>query len=68
VFVVIIGLIALLFTRIPKSFPPDEDQGILCAQVIAPQGATTERAEKALAEVTHYFLHDERKRSSGYWS
>jgi multidrug efflux pump len=62
VFVVIIGLMAQLF------FLPDEDQGILCAQVIAPQGATTERAEKALAEVTHYFLHDERKRSSGYWS
>jgi len=37
VFVVIIGLMALLFTHIPKSFLPDEDQGILFAQVITPR-------------------------------
>jgi hydrophobe/amphiphile efflux-1 (HAE1) family protein len=65
VFVVIIGLMALLFTRIPKSFLPDEDQGILFAQVITPPGAAKERAEKVLAEVTDYFLNDERQTVEG---
>jgi multidrug efflux pump len=65
VFVVIIGLMALLFTRIPKSFLPDEDQGILFAQVITPPGATKERAEKVLAEVTDYFLNDEKQTVEG---
>ncbi|HEV7447686.1 MAG TPA: efflux RND transporter permease subunit, partial [Steroidobacteraceae bacterium] len=40
VFILIVGLMALLFTRIPKSFLPDEDQGILFAQVTTPVGAT----------------------------
>jgi multidrug efflux pump len=65
VFVIIIGLMALLFTRIPKSFLPDEDQGILYAQVITPPGATAERAEKVLAEVTDYFLNDEKQAVEG---
>ncbi len=65
VFVVIIGLMALLFTHIPKSFLPDEDQGILFAQVITPPGATKERAEKALAEVTDYLLNDEKQAVDG---
>jgi multidrug efflux pump len=65
VFVVLIGLMALLFTRIPKSFLPDEDQGILFAQVTTPPGATTERAEKVLAEVTDYFLNDEKQAVEG---
>ena len=65
VFVLIIGLMALLFTRIPKSFLPDEDQGILFAQVITPPGATAERAEKVLAEVTDYFLNDEKQAVEG---
>ncbi|HWS62229.1 MAG TPA: efflux RND transporter permease subunit, partial [Steroidobacteraceae bacterium] len=65
VFAVIIGLMALLFTRIPKSFLPDEDQGILFAQVTTPPGATTERAEKVLAEVTDYFLNDEKQAVNG---
>ena len=65
VFVIILGLMALLFTRIPKSFLPDEDQGILFAQVTTPPGATTERAEKVLAEVTDYFLNDEKQAVDG---
>jgi hydrophobe/amphiphile efflux-1 (HAE1) family protein len=65
VFVVIIGLMALLFACIPKSFLPDEDQGILFAQVTTPPGATTERAEKVLAEVTDYFLNDEKQAVDG---
>jgi hydrophobe/amphiphile efflux-1 (HAE1) family protein len=65
VFVVIVGMMALLFARIPKSFLPDEDQGLMFAQVITPPGATKERAEKVLAEVTDYFLNDEKQAVDG---
>src|SRR5258708_4303492 len=64
-FVLIVGMMALLFARIPKSFLPDEDQGLLFAQVITPPGATKERAEKVLAEVTDYFLNDEKQAVDG---
>jgi len=49
VFVVIIGLMALLFTAIPKSFLPDEDQGILFAQVITPRARPRGAPRKRLA-------------------
>src|SRR5882757_4198633 len=59
VFVLIVGLMALLFTRIPKSFLPDEDQGILFAQVTTPVGATKEHAVRVLAQMRDYFLKHE---------
>jgi multidrug efflux pump len=68
VFVVIVGLMALLFTRIPRSFLPDEDQGVLFAQVTTPPGATSERTGLALAEVRDYFLNDEKQAVEGVFT
>ncbi len=68
VFVLIVGLMALLFTRIPKSFLPDEDQGILFAQVNTPPGATKERTEKVLAEMRDHFLKDEAQAVEGVFT
>jgi multidrug efflux pump len=68
VFVVIVGVMALLFMRIPKSFLPDEDQGILFAQVTTPAGATNERTAKALADVRDYFLKDEKQAVEGVFT
>jgi multidrug efflux pump len=67
-FVVIVGLMALLFMRIPKSFLPDEDQGIMFAQVTTPAGATNERTSKVLAEVRDYFLKDEKQAVEGVFT
>ena len=67
-FVVIVGVMALLFMRIPKSFLPDEDQGILFAQVTTPAGATNERTSKVLAEVNDYFLKDEKQAVEGVFT
>ncbi|MDB5379830.1 MAG: The (Largely Gram-negative Bacterial) Hydrophobe/Amphiphile Efflux Family [Rubritepida sp.] len=47
------------FTRIPGAFLPDEDQGVMFVQVVAPPGATFDRTEHALALVRDYLLHDE---------
>ncbi|WP_424139387.1 efflux RND transporter permease subunit [Roseomonas chloroacetimidivorans] len=49
-----------LYTRLPTSFLPDEDQGVMYAQVVAPPGATVERTQRALDDVIKYLLNDEK--------
>jgi hydrophobe/amphiphile efflux-1 (HAE1) family protein len=60
IFLGIVALMAVLFVRIPKSFLPDEDQGIIFAQVSSPPGATLERTQSSLAQVRDYFLTHEK--------
>lgn len=56
---IVIGM-AVLFMRLPTSFLPEEDQGLLLAQAQLPAGATQERTQKVLDEVSHYFLTKEK--------
>ena len=42
----VLGLVALLFTRIPGSFLPSEDQGYIFSAIVLPDGATLERTQK----------------------
>jgi multidrug efflux pump len=51
---------AYLFIQLPTSFLPEEDQGLLLAQAQLPAGATQERTEKVLDQVTDYFLTKEK--------
>jgi len=60
IFALIVVLMGVLFVRIPKSFLPDEDQGIIFAQVTSPPGATLERTQKSLTQVRDYFLTKEK--------
>jgi len=55
----VIGM-CLIFVRIPTAFLPDEDQGILLALAQLPAGATQERTQHALDQVTDYFLTKEK--------
>ncbi|SFN36547.1 multidrug efflux pump [Izhakiella capsodis] len=57
--VIVVGM-GYLFIKLPSSFLPEEDQGLLLAQVQLPAGATQERTEKVLDQVTHYFLTKEK--------
>ncbi|ELY2785154.1 efflux RND transporter permease subunit [Klebsiella pneumoniae] len=50
-----------LFTRIPTSFMPQEDQGMLFAQIIAPEGATAERTRTTLQGASDYLLQVEKE-------
>jgi multidrug efflux pump len=68
VFVVIVGLMALLFTRVPTSFLPDEDQGIVFVQVTTPEGSTRHHAEEALHEVLNYFQNEEKEAVEGVFT
>ncbi|AIR63387.1 MULTISPECIES: multidrug efflux RND transporter permease subunit AcrB [Cedecea] len=56
---IVVGM-AVLFVRLPSSFLPDEDQGVLLAMAQLPAGATQERTQKVLDEVTDYFLTKEK--------
>jgi len=60
VFGVMLGLMALLFFRLPTAFLPQEDQGMLFAQIIAPVGATQERTLQSVYQVEDYFLEKEK--------
>jgi len=59
VYVIIFAGMIWLFTRIPTSFLPEEDQGVLFAQVQTPAGSSTERTQAVLAEMREYLLNQE---------
>src|SRR5690606_6851385 len=55
VFGLLVALTLLLFTRLPGSFLPDEDQGTVMTVVQAPPGATTERTDEAIEQVKDFY-------------
>jgi multidrug efflux pump len=48
-----------LFDRLPGSFLPEEDQGVLMAMVETPQGSTTAQTEAVVEELERYLLTEE---------
>jgi multidrug efflux pump len=50
-FVILVGLAAFLYMRLPSSFLPEEDQGYALILVQLPPGATMERTGKVLREM-----------------
>ena len=56
---VIVGA-GYIFMRLPTSFLPEEDQGILFTQVVLPAGATAERTEAVLRQVENHYLESEK--------
>ncbi len=47
-YVAIVAVMAFLFTRVQSSFLPEEDQGVIFAQVTTPPGSSAERTQKVL--------------------
>ncbi|MFZ3254935.1 MAG: efflux RND transporter permease subunit [Syntrophales bacterium] len=60
VYVLIVAAVGYLFQRMPTSYLPDEDQGILTVQANLPSGSTLEQTQKVMAEVNDYFLTQEK--------
>ena len=60
VFLLISGGMAWLFARMPASFLPDEDQGILLTSVQLPVGATQDRTLRVLDQVQKHYLEKEK--------
>jgi len=59
IYAAIVAAMAVLFTRLPTSFLPEEDQGVMFVQVTTPPGATAERTQAVLDRITDYFLTEE---------
>jgi multidrug efflux pump len=57
--IIVVGM-AVLFVRLPSSFLPDEDQGVFLTMAQLPAGATQERTQKVLDEVSKYYLDNEK--------
>ena len=56
IYVAIIGVVALVYTRLPTSFLPAEDQGTLLVNVQLPPGATLERTTQVMEQVEGFML------------
>ena len=64
-FLALYGLLALvmvfIYSRVPSSFLPDEDQGVLFTIVQTPVGATQERTQKVMEQVERHYLEGEKE-------
>ena len=61
IYVLIVAAVGILFLRLPKAYVPDEDQGILLAQVMLPTGATLEQTRKVVDDVQRHFEKNEKE-------
>ncbi len=58
-FLVVIGGCAWFFTRLPTSFLPQEDQGVLLTIVQTPTGSTIERTNAVVKQVEAFYREKE---------
>ncbi|QFI53986.1 efflux RND transporter permease subunit [Aeromonas simiae] len=60
IYAAMLVVLAILFIRLPSSFLPEEDQGVIMSMVQLPVGATKERTETVLSDMRTYFLEHEK--------
>ena len=60
IYLALVAVAVLLFIRMPTSFLPDEDQGVLFTQVLLPAGATQERTLASLDKMEAHFMSNEK--------
>jgi len=56
--IILVGMV-WLFTRIPTAFLPEEDQGVLFAQVQTPAGSSAQRTQVVIDQMRSYLLDKE---------
>jgi HAE1 family hydrophobic/amphiphilic exporter-1 len=61
VYVVIVAAVGTLFYRLPTSYVPDEDQGILLSMIMLPTGGTLEQTKRVVFDVQRHFLENEKE-------
>ncbi len=59
-YAIIIGILAFFFVRLPSSFVPEEDQGMIMTVVQLPAGSTTEQTDEVMAKVSGYYQEKEK--------
>ncbi|MDR2016398.1 MAG: efflux RND transporter permease subunit [Burkholderiales bacterium] len=60
-YLLIVALVVMMFVNLPKSFLPEEDQGIVMVLVQLPAGATQQRTIEVLEQVEKHFLENEKE-------
>ncbi|MCI8210324.1 multidrug transporter [Pseudomonas sp. S25] len=65
VYLLIVAGMIFLFTRIPSAFLPEEDQGVIFAQVQTPAGSSAERTQKVIDEMRTFLLDKENGEGNG---
>ncbi|MDX1573774.1 MAG: efflux RND transporter permease subunit [Methylophaga sp.] len=59
VYLLIVGGLGYLFTQLPTSFFPDEDQGILFTEMQLPVNASKQRSIEVMNRIENYYLEQE---------
>ena len=59
IYAAIIGIMVVVFLRIPGSFLPEEDQGIMFTAVQLPAGSTLDETQAVLDKVSNYYSSQE---------
>jgi hydrophobe/amphiphile efflux-1 (HAE1) family protein len=56
----LVAVLAVLFARVPTGFLPQEDQGLMYAQIVMPPGSTLEMTRKTLEKISNHLLTEEK--------
>ena len=67
-FVLIVVSMGFLFQRMPTSYIPDEDQGILMVMGMLPSGSTLEQSAAVMNKVRDHFLENEKEAVDSFLS
>ena len=59
-YALVIAALVFLFTRIPSSFIPEEDQGVLLTLVQLPAGSTQNQTQAVIEKVNAYYKTQEK--------
>lgn len=68
VYAAVIAIMGYLFTTLPSSFLPNEDQGIVMTLVQLPPNATLERTDKTIDAMSQYFRENEKEHVESVFS
>jgi multidrug efflux pump len=60
IYVLIAGVMAFLFMRMPSSYLPDEDQGVMFAMVQLPASSTLAQTQSVMEQMERYLLEQEK--------
>jgi hydrophobe/amphiphile efflux-1 (HAE1) family protein len=60
-YLALVAVLGVLFARVPTGFLPQEDQGLMYAQIVLPPGSTLEMTKKVLESISNRLLTDEKE-------
>ncbi len=60
IYLLIVGVLAVLFTKLPTSFLPEEDQGTMFTLMTLPANASKQRSAEVMNKIEDYYLEQEK--------